>query len=119
MTNSELAGLVGFSCLLAAGQALFKKSALAVTKQSTMPADMSELLLIPSFWLALLLYGTATLLWIHLLQTVPLSRAHPFAALGFVIVPCMAVLLFGEKLSPYYLFGALFIMVGVTITSGA
>ena len=103
--------------MLAVGQALFKKSALAVKKQPATSFDISILLLTPSFWLALLLYGMATLLWIYLLQTVPLSRAYPFAALGFVIVPCLAVLLFGEKLNGYYLIGALFVMVGVTITS--
>jgi len=119
MTTDEIYGLLGTSFLLAAGQALFKKSALGVKKSATMPLDMPALLLMPSFWLALLLYCTATLLWIYLLQTVPLSRAYPFAALGFVIVPCLAVILFGEKLNAHYLIGTLFVITGVAITSKA
>ena len=119
MTNNEIYGLLGTSFLLSAGQALFKKSALSVKKEPTISFDVFTLFLVPSFWIAIFLYGTATLLWIYLLQTVPLSRAYPFAALGFVIVPCLAVILFGEKLSAYYLIGAMFVMIGVTITSRA
>ena len=67
---------------------------------------------------ALFVYGTATLLWIVLLQRVPLSRAYPFAALGFVLVPLASAWLFGERISVPYVLGAAFVIVGI-VTIGA
>jgi drug/metabolite transporter (DMT)-like permease len=44
------------------------------------------------------LYGLSTILWINVLQSVPLSKAYPFFALGFVLVPFAGVILFGETI---------------------
>lgn len=131
MTAGQVAGLLGFSAMLAAGQALFKTCALAVSRQSASGneggtgggkgtgLDFLALLQIPSFWAALMLYGLATVLWIYLLQTIPLSRAYPFAALGFVIVPAIAAVFFKESISASYVLGALLIVGGVIVTSRA
>ncbi|MBH0114566.1 hypothetical protein I5E68_16585 [Novosphingobium sp. YJ-S2-02] len=127
MTAGEVAGLLGFSAMLAAGQALFKTCALAVSRQSVSGneggkgtgLDFLALLQVPSFWAALMLYGLATVLWIYLLQTIPLSRAYPFAALGFVIVPAIAAVFFKESISASYVLGALLIVGGVIVTSRA
>lgn len=119
MTGGQVAGLLGFSILLATGQTLFKTTALALPRGAALSQSFPVLLRLPSFWAALALYGLATLLWIHLLQSVPLSRAYPFAALGFVIVPASAALLFGEVLTPAYLVGTALIVAGVFVTARA
>jgi len=80
-------------------------------------SDFGGALQIPSLWAALGLYGAATLLWIYLLQTIPLSRAYPFAALGFVLVPAAGVLLFGERISGMYVGGAVFVVTGLLLIS--
>jgi len=119
MTNGQIAGLVGFSLMLAAGQVLFKVAALASMRPDGTGLSLPALLQVPSFWIALLLYGTATLLWIYLLQSVPLSRAYPFAALGFLFVPLMAMMVFGEKLTATYGVGVALIMAGILVTKYA
>ncbi len=117
MTNGQVGGLVGFSLMLATGQVLFKMAALASTRPGGAGFSLPVLLLVPSFWIALLLYGMATLLWIYLLQSIPLSRAYPFAALGFLFVPLMAVMIFGEKLSASYGAGVVLIVAGILVTT--
>lgn len=67
------------------------------------------------FWTALSLYGTATLLWIYILQHIPLSLAYPFAALGFVIIPAASWLIFKEPINLYYLAGAALIISGLFV----
>jgi drug/metabolite transporter (DMT)-like permease len=119
MTNNQVAALLGISALLAAGQTLFKVAALKLKGAGEASADLMGLVLIPSFWLALVLYGLGTLLWIYILQTVPLSRAYPFMALAFVMVPLLAVLLFSERLNLTYGVGALLIVAGVVVTARA
>jgi drug/metabolite transporter (DMT)-like permease len=119
MTNNQVAALLGISALLAAGQTLFKVAALKLKGAGEASADMLALALIPSFWLALVLYGLGTLLWIYILQTVPLSRAYPFMALAFVMVPLLAVAFFAERLNLTYVIGALLIVAGVVVTARA
>lgn len=116
MPSGQLFALVAFALLLAAGQILFKRAAIGVPSIAT-AGGLTGLLLAPSFWLALLLYGSATLLWLRILHVVPLSRAYPFAALGFVLVPAAGLLLFGEKLSRNYLVGMLLILGGIATVS--
>jgi len=119
VTGSQLASLLGFSALLSGGQVLFKVSALALQTRGQSAGNLLALGRLPSFWLALALYGCGTLLWIWILQSVPLSRAYPFAALGFVAVPVIAAVFFAERLSPAYGVGALLIVAGVIVTSRA
>lgn len=110
-------GLVLFAVLLATGQVLFKLAA----RQAPVVRQLSDLWgLFQShwLWLALFLYGLATVLWVLLLQRVPLSRAYPFAALGFVLVPAAGVFIFAEKVSALYIVGTAMIIVGIFITSG-
>lgn len=119
MTNNQVAALLGISALLAAGQTLFKLAAMKLRGAGAASTDLMGLALIPSFWIALVLYGLGTLLWIFILQTVPLSRAYPFMALAFVMVPLLAVLLFSERLNLTYALGALLIVAGVVVTARA
>lgn len=80
-------------------------------------ADLGAATNVPALWAAVVLYGGATLLWIYLLQTIPLSRAYPFAALGFVLVPAAGVLFFQEQVSGLYAAGAILIVVGLSLIS--
>lgn len=116
MTNNQLGGLIGCAAMIAAGQVLFKWAALTAARQSAGAPAAIEVLRVPSFWAALVIYGAATLFWTYILQSVPLSRAYPFMAMGFVIVPVFAALLFGEKLNASYLIGAALISCGIVLT---
>ena len=65
--------------------------------------------------MALFTYGIATLFWLYILQRIPLTLAYPFSALAMIIVPILAIFLFGEKLNWSYWIGIIFIFIGITI----
>jgi multidrug transporter EmrE-like cation transporter len=118
LTIGQIGGCLSFAVLLAAGQILFKSAAIS------MPAirgisDLGTAIGIPVLWLAILLYGAATLLWIFLLQTIPLSRAYPFAAIGFVLVPLAGIIVFGEKVTVAFVVGAALIVSGLLVMARA
>ena len=108
----RLVVLLLFPILLAAGQVLFKKAALAIA-----PGSWQSIVLNGWMAAALLFYVAATGLWVWILRTAPLSAAYPFAALSFVLVPVGAMLLFGESLGWRYAAGAALIVAGVAVTS--
>jgi multidrug transporter EmrE-like cation transporter len=106
--------LCSFALLLSCGQILFKYTA------ATSPALASVEGLIGLFfnlwfWAALVLYGIATLIWIFILQQVPLSLAYPFVALGFILVPLASHFLFKEPINLYYVLGTLLIIGGLGV----
>lgn len=98
--------------MIASGQVLFKMTSekLAVTG-----APFYTALFNPVFILALAIYGTATLLWIYVLKTVPLAYAYSFMAMTFVLVPLMAAFWVGETLTLRYAVGAACIIAGLLI----
>jgi drug/metabolite transporter (DMT)-like permease len=116
MTVANLLQLVGFAALLSLGQLLFKRAALTVADRHALQAVL-ELALSPTLWAALALYGLATVLWVLILRTTPLSLAYPFAALGFVILPFLSWLFFGERLEWTLIAGTLLIVCGILLVA--
>jgi drug/metabolite transporter (DMT)-like permease len=108
-------GLSVFALILAVGQLLFKLTAERSPKIERL-VDLRHLFADPMLWLALLLYGLATLLWVYPLQRVALSHAYPFAALAFVLVPFGAAAFLGERLSGGILLGAALIVTGICVS---
>lgn len=80
---------------------------------------IGSLLVNPYFWVALFIYGAATVLWVFTLSRVPLSRAMPFVALTFAIVPIVSVVALGERLNLAYWIGVAIIAAGVYVTVAA
>jgi drug/metabolite transporter (DMT)-like permease len=100
----QVAGLISVAIMLAAGQILFKRAAGFLVLGEGLPRLLLSLL---SFHMAVALavYGVATLLWVVLLHSIPLSRAYPFVALAFALVPLAAWAFFGETISLRYIAG--------------
>jgi undecaprenyl phosphate-alpha-L-ara4N flippase subunit ArnE len=99
-----------FVFLLASGQMLFKKAALTIEV-----AHISSWLFNGWLYTALTLYMLATILWIWILQDMPLSQAYPFVALGFAIVPLGAWWFFGETIDFRHVLGTIFIISGILV----
>jgi multidrug transporter EmrE-like cation transporter len=116
LSLSHTVQLLLFSVCLSSGQILFKFAADHSQKITSLPG-LVHLLGSPFLWPALALYAGATLLWIFLLQQVPLSRAYPFAALGFVLVPFCSYFLFGENISLRFIAGTSLILVGIYLSA--
>jgi undecaprenyl phosphate-alpha-L-ara4N flippase subunit ArnE len=100
--------------LIAVGQLLFKSAAgqwrVDGWSWATLRGFLSPVMLI-----ALVIYAAATLLWVFVLRTVPLSSAYALFSLAFLIVPLLAWIFLGETLSVNTLIGGAVIVVGVII----
>jgi len=114
----QLFELLCFPFAIAAGQILFKRAAAQITPGPG-SSWLLELARLPTMWVAVALYAASTLLWVRILTTVPLSRAYPFVALAFVLVPAAGYLFFQESISARYAFGTALIVAGVVIAARA
>ena len=103
----SLASTLGISF----GQILFRVSAQRIDPQRWLASTLGN----PWLWAALAVYAMATVLWVHVLRTAPLSRVYPLIALAFIVVPLLDALLLGEPLRPQSLIGGAVIVVGVVI----
>lgn len=99
--------------MVSAGQLMFRQTGMAIERSGGWLE--SEVLVL--LGVALVTYGLATLLWIHLLRTMPLSAAYPFMGLSFVFVPIFGALLFRESIAFNQILGAMLIVAGITISS--
>lgn len=68
-------------------------------------------------FVAMVIYGSATVLWIAVLRTVPLVKAYPYMALSFVLVPLGSIFLYSERVQWTYGVGTIFIVLGVILTT--
>jgi undecaprenyl phosphate-alpha-L-ara4N flippase subunit ArnE len=102
-----------FSLSVPAGQILLKFAAVDVKAR----LSVSWLSAGFSVWLAaaVLLYFASMILWLWLLNHMPLSSAYPFALLGAALVPAAAHVFIGEPLSPSFLAGLALVIGGIAI----
>jgi undecaprenyl phosphate-alpha-L-ara4N flippase subunit ArnE len=108
--------LLGVAVLLAVGQMLFKlASSRLITGQGPI-ALLSSLVNLPLLG-GLLLYGVTTLLWVYLLRELPLSRAYPFMALAFALVPILSWFFFREGLDLRYGVGLALMLLGLYLVA--
>ena len=107
------AGLIGTPLLISTGQVLFKLVSARVSVVNV--GALRSLVIDPYFIGAMIIYAIATLSWILVLRSVPLAAAYSFTALGFLFVPILSILLFGEVLTLRYFVGAFLIMAGLII----
>ena len=112
MTLFQYGQLIVVVTLMTTGQMLFRKAALASPPLSTLKGLLA-LGTSPVFFLALVIYGATTLLWVAVLQQVPLSRAYAFTALSFVFVPAAAVVVYGEKMTLQLAIGFAMVIAGL------
>jgi drug/metabolite transporter (DMT)-like permease len=117
-TARQLIELLCFPVAIAAGQILFKRAASQITS-GVGGSWLFEVARLPTIWVAVAMYAGATLLWVRILTTVPLSRAYPFAAVAFVLVPAAGYLFFHEPITIRYAVGAALIFIGVAIAAGS
>jgi drug/metabolite transporter (DMT)-like permease len=66
---------------------------------------------------AFAVYAVAAVAWVYLLRGLPLSRAYPFIALAFALVPLMSHFVFGDNLSLRYFIGLGLILTGLYLTA--
>lgn len=116
MTNIQIVYVCILVTTMVIGNLLFKASSEhAVAEQGLLRLVQS--LLTWQFILALFLYGLGTLFWVLLLRQMPLSRAYPFMAMSYVILPILSFLLLKEPLTLRYLVGMLLFFSGLYLVA--
>jgi drug/metabolite transporter (DMT)-like permease len=100
------------------GQIFLKLSAMHTGDVNVLGIRLGKYLYINIYLIVgLAVLGSATLLWIWILRTVPLSVAYPFMALAFVLVPAFSYFIFNEVISWTQVMGFLLIAAGVVVAS--
>lgn len=99
--------------IMTVGQILFKQVAVNYNRVGVV-ADWSVLGIL---LLAATMYAASTGLWVWALRTMELSKAYPYFALGFVLVPLFGAWMFNEVLTGRYVVGVALIVAGVILTS--
>jgi len=114
-TTINLVSLFVVSGALAAGQILFKRLGLSLQGQELISGLLS-LARNPQLYLALAIYGFATILWIWVLSRIPLTRAYPWIAATTAVIPLLGWLVFDERVAGQYWIGLLLIIAGLALT---
>lgn len=109
--------LTALACVLAisCGQILFKLSAARLETDAGLAAAARSLVLNPWLAAAALLFIAATVGWVGVLRSAPLSIVFPLNALSFVFVPVLARILLGEAISAQTVAGSTLIIAGIII----
>lgn len=111
--------LLGYALLLAVGQALFK----VASQQSSTLADgpvnfATSLVRSPFFLMGCLLYAFSTVLWVAILNRLPLSQAYPLViATSILLTTLLGVFLFKEQLTLDKMLGMVLVTSGVAVLS--
>jgi drug/metabolite transporter (DMT)-like permease len=100
--------------MIAVGQLMFKSAASQWKFDGLTWASVAGFLS-PLMIAALALYAVATVLWVFVLRTVPLSAAYAVYALAFLVVPLLAHFVLDEPLSPNVLIGGVIIVAGILV----
>lgn len=101
--------------MISAGQALLKLSSSSLPQESLTIAGILAFVLDPYFLAAIANYVTVFFLWIWVLRYADLSKAYPFLALTFAVVPLIGIVFFGERASFPLVIGIALILTGVAI----
>lgn len=104
------------SLLIATGQLLFKRASNNFQQIENIN-QFAGAIFSRHFVLALAIYSIATMLWIWLLREIPLTRAYPFIALSFVIVPLLSFVFLGETVGYMYFVGLMLILAGICVVN--
>lgn len=113
MSTTQIGLAIASVLLIAVGQLLFKAVGVASAAAGTLMHPRALLLVC----VAGALYVAATLAWIWLLRTAPLSRAYPYMALSFVLVPLLSAFFFRESLSAQYVIGIVLVIAGIVVAT--
>ena len=111
----DLALLVIVPLMIAFGQLLFKLASRSLT--GNLGRDLVAIAFDPYFIGAIAFYGIASFLWVIALSKTDISRAYPFMAIGFVVVPLIGHYMLNESLNLPFFLGTGLIVAGIAVIS--
>lgn len=102
--------------VIAIGQILFKTVGTSAPEVRNLAALMG-LFVDWRLWLALALYGSATIAWVVAIRRIPITQAYLFMALSFIYLPVISWLTLGERMSILQCGGLVLILVGLWVST--
>lgn len=114
INGKDLLILMSFPAMMSVGQILFREAATQQTGK-TLKYLFLGLLQSPIFYIALLFYAVATLVWIWLLTRYPLSIAYPIAVTAVIFTPLIDKFIFKNQLANMYWAGLAIMFLGIFI----
>ncbi len=119
MSNASAASLLAASAVLMGISNLCLKT--SVGRGQAGAAALSFIFSVvrqPIFICGFIMFGLASLLYMRVLTSIPLSTAYPvFVSIAFAIVAIGAMMLFGERLTSFKLLGSAFLIAGIFFIS--
>lgn len=103
--------LVAIVCLLTSLGQLCQKQAAECWRQ--LPLAQRQRVTLGWLLLAVLLLGIGLLLWLIVLQHIPLGVAYPLLSINFVLVTLLAHYGFGERVDRHHWWGIALIVTGI------
>ena len=104
-------------CLIV-GQLLFKVAA-EQTDSTGATLPIYKVLFSVPLISACIIYALTILLYVYLLQTLPLSRLYLFIIGASAFVPILAILIFKEEFNIRYIIGAIIVFIGVAVATAS
>ncbi|PWW00198.1 EamA-like transporter family protein [Hoeflea marina] len=108
-----LAGLILVPLIISIGQILFKRSSDALRGPD---GPLMGLAGSAHFWIALVLYGLATLSWVFIIRDMQIGRAYMFMALSYVYIPLLSLVFLAEAITLMQVLGAIIICAGIVVS---
>lgn len=102
--------------LMSIGQIFFKKSSIFIETNTHLPIILKYLYNI-WFFVGILSFGVATIVWIKVLSLAKISQVYPMQSFAYIIVAILAYFIFGEKINIYTILGTAVIIIGLFIIS--
>jgi drug/metabolite transporter (DMT)-like permease len=118
LSFTQIGALCGYATGMAAGQIMFKLASVRLASETTAAGRLISLLHNGFFLGALAIYSGLSVWWVLILRVTPLSKAYPFAALSFALVPILSSVIFLEPLSPRLMLGFIVILSGLVLVAG-
>ena len=114
----EFVVLASVPLVIAVGQILFKLVSVSAPEVNGVQGVVA-LFYDWRLWLAVALYGGATIAWIPAIRGIPIGQAYLFMALSYVYLPLISSLTLGERLSLRQFGGIGLIIVGLYVSMGS
>jgi multidrug transporter EmrE-like cation transporter len=123
--KAVLIGLILISVSLAAvAQLTLKHGMNVVTKDGAAPLSLSDplatvkrVVLTPSVWIGLMIFGVSAAVWLLVLSRVSLSFAYPFASLTYVLILVFDRFVLHQPISGLRYLGVALIIAGLVLIS--
>jgi drug/metabolite transporter (DMT)-like permease len=99
------------------GQLLIKRGVMLAKTKTNLILQYLKIFTTPEVIAGISLYIISSLVWVKLLQKVPLSYAYPMISIGYVVTLILAKLFLGESIPLIRWIGMILICTGVILIS--